>query len=332
MTMTYAAAPAPALMTYSSPIEVAAPNAITYDFPQPISAPLHAPVVAAPAPVMSYAVAEPIQIAAAPIAPAPITYDFPQPISAPLHAPVVAAPAPVMSYAVAEPVHVAAAPAPITYDFPAPISAPLPAPIVSAPAPVMSYAVAEPVHVAAPAPITYALPEPVQVAPHVSPVLQYAAVQPAPVMQYAIQQVVHQPAPVATVHQAPPQIVDTQVHYEHRPVVTGYTSDILKPALGGAIGLGEPIVSKEKILAPVRTHSAYTEQVTVQHPTKVNVEKVLYDVEVPTPVAHPVPVPITQEINVHHEVMYQLKLSKLTQTPPNINLHNLKIIPDFIKA
>ena len=232
--------------------------------------------ITAPAPVMSYAVAEPIQVAAAPIAPAPITYDFPQPISAPLHAPVIAAPAPVMSYAVAEPIHVAAAPAPITY----------------------------------------ALPEPVQVAPHVSPVLQYAAVQPAPVMhavevaapvmQYAIQQVVHQPAPVATVHQAPPQIVDTQVHYEHRPVVTGYTSDILKPALGGPIGLGEPIVSKEKILAPVRTHSAYTEQVTVQLPTKVNVEKVLYDVEVPTPVAQPVPVPITQEINVHHEVINQL--------------------------
>ena len=185
-----------------------------------------------------------------------------------------------------------------------------PAPLAAAP--MMNYHVA-----AAPAAVAYAMPEPVQVAAPVmhavevaAPVMQYAAPVmhavevAAPVMQYAVQQVVHQPAPVATVHQAPPQIVDTQVHYENRAVVTGYTSDILKPALGGPIGLGEPIVSKEKVLAPVRTHSQYTEQVTVQLPTKVNVEKVLYDVEVPTPVAHPVPVPITQEINVHHEVRF----------------------------
>ena len=70
-------------------------------------------------------------------------------------------------------------------------------------------------------------------------------------------------------------VITITVHYEHRPVVTGYSSEILKPALGGYVApLDEPIVSREKVLAPVRTHSQITEQVTVQHPTKVNVEKV----------------------------------------------------------
>ena len=95
-------------------------------------------------------------------------------------------------------------------------------------------------------------------------------------------------------------LITITVHYEHRPVVTGYSSEILKPALGGYVApLDEPIVSREKVLAPVRTHSQITEQVTVQHPTKINVEKVMYDVEVPTPVAQPYGVPITPQIDVH---------------------------------
>jgi len=137
--------------------------------------------------------------------------------------------------------------------------------------------------IAAPAALSYAMPQAVEVA---APVMQYAHVAPAPVQ--------------AVMHYAAPQIVDTQVHYEHRPVVTGYTSEVLKPALGAYVApLDEPYVTREKIQAPVRTHSQITEQVTVQHPTKVNVEKVMYDVEVPTPVAQPYAVPITPQIDVH---------------------------------
>lgn len=109
-----------------------------------------------------------------------------------------------------------------------------------------------------PTQVSYAMPEPIQMT---APVMQYAPVAPAPAQ--------------AVMHYSAPQIIGSQVHYENRPVVTGYASEILKPALGAYIApLDEPIVSKEKILAPVRTHSQITEQVTVQHPTKVNVEKV----------------------------------------------------------
>merc|ERR1711946_95156 len=54
----------------------------------------------------------------------------------------------------------------------------------------------------------------------------------------------------------------------------------------------DELFTQEKVLAPVRTSSQITQQVTVRHPTKVNVEKVAVDVAVPTPYAHPVPVAV----------------------------------------
>ena len=66
---------------------------------------------------------------------------------------------------------------------------------VATPVASMAYAMPEPIQVAAPA-VTYTMPEPVQVAAPVmaAPVMQYAAVAPVQV----------------SVHQAPPQMVDTQ--------------------------------------------------------------------------------------------------------------------------
>ena len=58
------------------------------------------------------------------------------------------------------------------------------------------------------------------------------------------------------------------------------------------------LVQTEKVLAPVRAVSKITPEVTVQLPTKVNVEKVAVDVPVAAPYAHPVPVPVT----THHHV------------------------------
>lgn len=157
-------------------------------------------------------------------------------------------------------------------------------------------------------------------------------------------------APIAI---APAPVVETRVHYEHRPVVTGHTTQILKPVLGAvvpapiaplvkkveelkpievktipltyaapvplayaapapvAVNIPAPIpygrappmnelVTKEKVLAPVRTVSEMTQQITVQHPTKVNVEKVAVDVPVAQPYAHPVPVPVVPQVAVHH--------------------------------
>merc|ERR1712137_612363 len=54
----------------------------------------------------------------------------------------------------------------------------------------------------------------------------------------------------------------------------------------------DELFTQGKVLAPVRTSSQITQQVTVRHPTKVNVEKVAVDVAVPTPYAHPVPVAV----------------------------------------
>merc|ERR1712071_277801 len=58
------------------------------------------------------------------------------------------------------------------------------------------------------------------------------------------------------------------------------------------------LVQTEKVLTPVRAVSKITPEVTVQLPTKVNVEKVAVDVPVAAPYAHPVPVPVT----THHHV------------------------------
>ena len=267
----YAAAPipAPAALTYAVP-------QVAYDFPAHVAAPVPAPVqVVAPAPLPQ------------------IQYDFPAPVSAPVPAPVaIAAPVQVavaspVAYAVPEPIQVVVKPQ-IQYDFPAPISAPVPAP-VSVVAPVQ-------VAISAPAPVAYAVPAPIQVA------------APAPVA-YATPAHVAATAPVhyAAAHYAvPAPAFETRVHYAETPVVVGQHTQIMKPNLGAFMGYAakdappmDQLVTKEKILAPARAVSEITPQVTVQHPTKVNIEK--FDVEVPVaaPYAHPVPVPVAPQYEIH---------------------------------
>jgi hypothetical protein len=60
------------------------------------------------------------------------------------------------------------------------------------------------------------------------------------------------------------------------------------------------LVTKQKVLAPVRAISEVTPQVTVQHPTKVNIDKVAVEVPVATPYALPVPVPVAPHYEIHH--------------------------------
>ncbi|XP_045025360.1 calphotin-like isoform X1 [Daphnia magna] len=163
----------------------------------------------------------------------------------------------------------------IQYDFSAPVA-------VAAPAPV-AYSVPAPVQVAAPAPVAYAVPAPVQVAA---------------------------PAPVHVV----PHAFETRVHYAETPVVVGQTAHIMKPNLGAGahvtnfdfMGLAqtkgvaqESYVQKSKVLAPARSVSEITPQVTVQHPTKVNVQKVAVEVPVAAPYAQPVPVPVAPQYEIH---------------------------------
>ncbi|KAK4018983.1 hypothetical protein OUZ56_001017 [Daphnia magna] len=204
-----------------------------------------------------------------------------------------AAPVPAaLTYAVPQPVQVAVKPQ-ITYDFPAPVSAPAPAPVaVAVPAPVkveydfpapVSAPAPAPVAVAAPAPVAYAVPAPVQVAA---------------------------PAPVRVV----PHAFETRVHYAETPVVVGQTAHIIKPNLGAGahvtnfdfMGLAqtkgvaqESYVQKSKVLAPARSVSEITPQVTVQHPTKVNVQKVAVEVPVAAPYAQPYPVPVAPQYEIH---------------------------------
>jgi hypothetical protein len=61
----------------------------------------------------------------------------------------------------------------------------------------------------------------------------------------------------------------------------------------------ESFVQKSKVLAPARSVSEITPQVTVQHPTKVNVEKFAVEVPVAAPYAQPVPVPVAPQYEIH---------------------------------
>ncbi|XP_057369964.1 calphotin-like [Daphnia carinata] len=180
-------------------------------------------------------------------------------------------------------------PASIAYGV-APVPYAAPAPIHVEVQPQIQYDISAPVAVAAPAPLTYAVPEPVQV------------VAPAPVQVAA--------APVHVV----PHAFETRVHYAETPVVVGQTAHIMKPNLGAGahvtnydfMGLAqtkgaaqESYVQKSKVLAPARTVSEITPQVTVQHPTKVNVQKVAVEVPVAAPYAQPVPVPVAPQYEIH---------------------------------
>lgn len=76
--------------------------------------------------------------------------------------------------------------------------------------------------------------------------------------------------------------------------------DVKAPVPAGEAPSLDQLVQKHKVLAPVRASSDVTPQVTVQHPTKVNVEKVAVDVPVATPYLHPVPVAVSAPYEIHH--------------------------------
>merc|ERR1712122_344080 len=110
-------------------------------------------------------------------------------------------------------------------------------------------------------------------------------------------------APAVEVVEAAPVVHPT-------PLVTPYVHSIAAPVHVPAVvdskaavpaGDAPPpseLVQTEKVLAPVRAVSKITPELTVQLPTKVNVEKVNVDVPVAAPYANPVPVPVT----THHHV------------------------------
>merc|ERR1711976_37969 len=110
-------------------------------------------------------------------------------------------------------------------------------------------------------------------------------------------------APAVEVVEAAPVVHPT-------PLVTPYVHSIAAPVhvpavvdLKAAVPAGDApppseLVQTEEVLAPVRAVSKITPELTVQLPTKVNVEKVNVDVPVAAPYANPVPVPVT----THHHV------------------------------
>ncbi|KAK4019000.1 hypothetical protein OUZ56_001036 [Daphnia magna] len=187
----------------------------------------------------------------------------------------------------------------IEYDFPAPISAPPLVPVAS-PARI-TYAQPSrdkepqveydfPTPISAPAPFSYAIRQPVQTASPVS-------VQ-----------------PVGTLHRLVPHAFETRVHYAETPIVVGQTAHIMKPNLGAGahvtnfdfMGLAqtkgaaqESHAQKSKVLTPVRSVSEITPQVAVQHPTKVNVQKVAVEVPVAAPYTQPYPVPVAPQYEIH---------------------------------
>jgi len=138
------------------------------------------------------------------------------------------------------------------------VPAPAPATIVAGPAPVAQPAVdAEIVEARAEAPVAIAQPQPVAIA------------QPQPVAIAQPQSVaIAQPQPVAVVAQPQPVAIA-------QPQVT-----FVRAAQAGDFG---PLVTKEQVLAPVRTNTQITPQVVSVQP-EVTVRKVIQDVPVSVPV------------------------------------------------
>jgi hypothetical protein len=201
-----------------------------------------------------------------------------------------------LTYAVPEPVAVAVQ-LKITYGFPAQIAKPAPTPVK------VEYDILGPIAAPAPAPVIR-VAAPVKVEYIILPRISAPAT--APVVAVAA------PGPIHVVPQ--PQAFETRVPYAETPVVVGHTSTIMKPNLGAGahvtnfdfMGLAqtktvgqESFVQKSKVLAHARTVSEITPQVTVQHPTKVNVEKFAVEVPVAAPYAQPVPVPIAPQYEIH---------------------------------
>lgn len=123
----------------------------------------------------------------------------------------------------------------------------------SAPGPVVSYAAHAPVATYAHAPVaTYAAHAPVVKAVPVAPAV---AVAPA-------------------VYSAPAVAISKTVHYAPTPVVTGYTSTVIKPDLGH-LATPPHLVSKTPVIAPARSVQTIVPKVTHVQP-EVSVQKVRY--------------------------------------------------------
>merc|ERR1711980_74026 len=138
---------------------------------------------------------------------------------------------------------------------------------------------------------------------HSTEILKPALGAPGAVVKSAPAVEVVKSAPAVEVVEAAPVVHPT-------PLVTPYVHSIAAPVhvpavvdLKAAVPAGDApppseLVQTEKVLAPVRAVSKITPELTVQLPTKVNVEKVNVDVPVAAPYANPVPVPVT----THHQV------------------------------
>ena len=102
--------------------------------------------------------------------------------------------------------------------------------------------------------------------------------------------------PFAFAAPAPLTFAASQIGYAAAPTVL----DLKAPVPAGDAPPMDVLVTKQKVLAPVRAISEVTPQVTVQHPTKVNIDKVAVEVPVATPYAFPVPVPVAPHYEIHH--------------------------------
>merc|ERR1712035_26115 len=188
--------------------------------------------------------------------------------------------------------------------------------VAAAPSGLLSYSVHTPLTYAAHefhVPHTVSYVQPVQtrvhyesrpvVVGHSTEILKPALGAPGAVVFNAPAVEVVKSAPAVEVVEAAPVVHPT-------PLVTPYVHSIAAPVhvpavvdLKAAVPAGDApppseLVQTEKVLAPVRAVSKITPELTVQLPTKVNVEKVNVDVPVAAPYANPVPVPVT----THHHV------------------------------
>merc|ERR1712122_8487 len=188
--------------------------------------------------------------------------------------------------------------------------------VAAAPSGLLPYSVHTPLTYAAhefPVPHTVSYVQPVQtrvhyesrpvVVGHSTEILKPALGAPGAVVFNAPAVEVVKSAPAVEVVEAAPVVHPT-------PLVTPYVHSIAAPVhvpavvdLKAAVPAGDApppseLVQTEKVLAPVRAVSKITPELTVQLPTKVNVEKVNVDVPVAAPYANPVPVPVT----THHHV------------------------------
>jgi len=185
----------------------------------------------------------------------------------------------IATHTVASPVFtapVAVQPAPVVVAEPAPVAVPAPAPVAVQPAPV---AVEQPAAVAVQSDDTTIIENP-----------EFRSAAPYGYQVAAAPFAVAQPA-YAT-YSAPAAIA--------APVAVAAPAPVLVRSAQAADF--EPLVTKEHVLAPVRTHTQVIPQVTQVQP-EVTVRKVVHDVPVATPVHVPgpqittyqhVPVPVAQ--------------------------------------